>query len=243
VKTGLSFTKGISVYYQIKGDIISRINKGEWRVGERIPTEMELVEFYGVSRMTLRKALDELSEEGLLYRERGVGTFAAKRQVVRNQEYLVGVHEEMRSQGREVRSEVLQEEVVRSKSIAMDLGLEPGSELFHLQRLRFVDNVELLVDDTYMPMEIGDRISGADLSTESLFGLIEAEGYTILHGDKEIQAVAADAEIARLLRCKEGSPLFFMKTIMYDKRGVAIVVSELYIRSDLYSIKISAKRR
>jgi GntR family transcriptional regulator len=243
MRANIAHTKGISVYYQIIEDIVSRINNGEWKVGERIPTEMELVEYYGVSRMTLRKALDELSEEGLLYKERGVGTFAAKKQIVRNQETLLGVYEEMTSQGRIVRSEVLRKQTCKSKSIAKDLGQKPNSDIFHLQRLRYVDETKMLLDDTYLRREIGDKIADADFETQSLFDLLEKNGYTILYGNKEIQAITADGKIAKLLGCKTGLPLFFMKTVIYDKKGIPVAVSELYIRSDLYSIKITAKRK
>lgn len=95
----MRFKKGVSAYYQIKGDIVSRIASDEWMIGHKIPSEIELVSLYGVSRMTLRKALDELAEEGFLYKERGVGTYAARKQVVRSQEYLLGLSEEMSAQG------------------------------------------------------------------------------------------------------------------------------------------------
>lgn len=242
MKPRVLLKKGVSAYYQIKEDIISRINSGEWPVGERIPSESELVGFYGVSRMTLRKALDELAVEEMVYKERGVGTFAARRQIVRNQEHLSGLSEEMASQGRSVRSVILARGPVDSPSICRDLRIS-NSMVYHLQRLRYVNDEALLLDDTYLAPETA-REAGVDQIDEesSLFRLLEASGQALLYGEKEVHAVLASDKLARLLSYAEGNPLFYVKTVVYNQRGAPVMVSELHVRADRYSIKISAKR-
>lgn len=243
MRSGISFKKGVSAYYQIKEDIISRINSGDWALGEKIPSELELVRFYGVSRMTLRKALDELADEEVLYKERGIGTFAAKKQIVRNQEYLSGLSEEMAAQGSKVRSSIRVRETVDLPSIARDLELKQ-TKVFHLQRLRYVGNQALLLDDTFMPIEISEQVDVQSLGeNDSLFHLLESSGIPLLYGEKEVRAILASAKLAKLLSYREGYPLFYVKTIVHNHRGYPILVSELHIRSDRYSIKVTAKRR
>jgi DNA-binding GntR family transcriptional regulator len=242
MKSGISFKKGVSAYYQIKEDIISRINSGEWELGEKIPSEIELVEFYGVSRMTLRKALDELADEEVLYKERGIGTFAAKRQIVRNQEHLSGLSEEMAAQGSSVRSVICLREIVEFPSIARDLEIE-DAQVYHLQRLRYVNDEVLLVDDTFMPIEVAESANVEALGeTDSLFQFLESTDIALLYGEKEVHAILATAPLAKQLSYKEGHPLFYVKTIVHNQRGYPILVSELHIRSDRYSIKVTAKR-
>lgn len=242
MRSGISFKKGVSAYYQIKEDIVSRINSGEWALGEKIPSEMELVEFYGVSRMTLRKALDELADEEVLYKERGIGTFAARRQIVRNQEHLSGLSEEMAAQGSAVRSVIRAKETTDLQSVARDLNLK-GSKVYHLQRLRSVNNEVLLLDDTFMPVEVAEKAEIANLDeNDSLFKRLESSGFPLLYGTKEVHAILASAKLSKLLSCREASPLFYVKTVIFNHRGSPILVSELHIRSDRYSIKITAKR-
>jgi GntR family transcriptional regulator len=243
MKSGISFKKGISAYFQIKEDIISRINSGEWVVGAKIPTEVELVAFYGVSRMTLRKALDELADERVLYKERGIGTFAAKRQIVRNQEHLAGLSEEMESQGRVVRSVVRANEVVDLPNVARDLQ-QTAPSIHHLQRIRYVDNEVLLRDDTFLPLAIAEQARISELGeNESLFVKLESSGIALLYGEKDVRAILATPQLAKTLSCRQGHPLLHVRTIVHDKRGLPVLLSELFIRSDRYSIKISAQRR
>jgi DNA-binding GntR family transcriptional regulator len=242
MKSRVVFKKGMSAYYQIKEDVISRINNGEWPLGGKIPSELELVDFYGVSRMTLRKALDELADEEIVYKERGIGTFAAKRQIVRNQEHLSGLSEEMAAQNRTVRSAILAKELIDSPSICRDLTIS-DSRVYHLQRLRYVNGEALLLDDTYIPPEIADQAGVEQIDEDgSLFRLIESSGQALLYGEKEVHAVLASDNLARLLSYAKGNPLFYVKTVIYNQRGTPILVSELHVRAERYSIKISAKR-
>jgi GntR family transcriptional regulator len=242
MKSGIYFKKGISVYFQIKEDIISRINSGEWAVGAKIPTEVELVAFYGVSRMTLRKALDELTDEHVLHRERGIGTFVVQRQIVRNQEHLVSLTEEMESQGRTVRSVFVINEVTDLPNVAQTFK-QTEPTIHHLQRIRYVDKEALLIDDSYLPLAIAEQANISELAeNESLFVRLESNGITLLYGEKDIRAIVATQELAKALSCRPGYPLLYVKTLIHDKRGLPVLLSELYIRSDLYSIKISSQR-
>lgn len=147
----------------------SKINNEEWKVGEKILSKNEPVEYYGVSRMTLRKAFDEITDEGLLYRERGIGTFVLKKKIVRSHKKLIGFYEEMVSRGRKVRSLILEKKILRSMNVARELSLNPDADLFYLQRLRFLDNIEIMINETYMSSLIGEKISDADVENKSLF--------------------------------------------------------------------------
>ncbi len=238
------YEEGITIQRQIKDDVIARIKNETWKVGEQIPTENDLAGTYGVSRMTIRAALGSLVRDGLLQRKKGVGTFVAAKHFVRNQQYLLGLFEEMTSQGYTVRSSVLSLRPISSESIPEEIRPAPVGQVFLLRRLRHVDDIPMVLDDTYMGAEVARKISSKDLEDQSLYQVLESEGVGINYAEKVIDAIIADTETAELLQCEVGDLLFLMINRIFSNNANVIMISKLRIRGGgLYQIKITSKRK
>ncbi len=244
MRKGIVYEEGITIQRQIKDDIIARIRNETWKVGDQIPTEKDLAINYGVSRMTIRAALGSLVRDGLLHRKKGLGTFVAAKHFVRSQQYLLGLFEEMTSQGHKVRSSVLSFQSASPESIPEEIRPTPVGQLFLLRRLRYVDDIPMVLDDTYMHADIAREIESEDLTGQSLYQLVESKGIGISHAEKVIDSIAADAETAELMQCEVGCPLFFMVIRTFDNHGNEIMVSTDRIRGGgLYQIKLTSKRK
>lgn len=124
------------------------------------------------------------------------------------------------------------------------LRLDQSQEVFHLQRLRLLEGTELLLDDSYLPLETAQAAELQNFQdNESLFRRLETTGTTLVYGEKEVKSILADTYLAEVLGYREGGPLFHVRTLTFNHRGQPTLLSELNIRADRYTIKIVAKRK
>src|SRR3989454_11654646 len=127
-------------YYQLKEILRERARSGEWKPGDLIPSERELSEKYGISRMTARQAITDLVNEGLFYREQGKGTFVSERKITQQLIHLTGFTEDIRARGQRPGTRVLSAEMrLADEATAEKLRIDAGTLIFRLQRLRLVD--------------------------------------------------------------------------------------------------------
>src|SRR5215472_2708648 len=159
-------------YYQLKE--IIREQCASWEPGQLIPSELELCQMYAVSRTTVRKALDHLRQEGLLYRIQGKGTFVSPPKLrERFVHQAAGIYEDMASRGVALRTQVLEQTIIpASKTVAADLQLVVGSPVIKLVRLRFVNDEPLLVATTFLPYRSFPGLESEDLNAVSLYGVL-----------------------------------------------------------------------
>jgi GntR family transcriptional regulator len=226
-------------YYQLQEAL--REQCAAWEPGQPIPSETELCRLYGISRTTVRKALEQLTREGLLYRIQGKGTFVAPPKLrERFVHKTVGIYEDMTSRGVPIRTQVLEQSVVpASRLIAPELQLVVGNPVIKLVRLRYVEDEPLLLSTTYLPYRSFPGLEHEDLSNTSLYALLrEKYGIQLGYGTRLLEAVACSEEEARLLHIKPGAPLMVINGTMYDSEGHPVETGSARLRGDRSQIEI-----
>ena len=224
------------LHTQITETLRLQIQSAELKAGENFPSERELAERYGVSRMTVRQALRHLRQEGLIYHERGVGTFVSNRKLDVHTRNLSGFSEEMNSLGFAPSSRVLElKRESAGEKIAADLRLETGAEVFHLERLRLADNEPMAFESTYLPSALCPALDKIDLTVNSLYKVL-AENYNLpMHHAAEIlEAAAANRFLAQQLGVKTGAPVLVVHRVVFTESNQPIESAHTTYRADRY---------
>jgi len=212
----------VPLHIQLKQALKDQILGGSWKAGDLVPGEPDLCREFRVSRTTVRQALAGLAYEGLVVRERGRGTFVAPPKLTeRAAERLSGFYEDMAILGHPPVSRVLRQEIVpASEQVAARLNLKTGGRVVEIERLRLVQGEPVVLTTTRVPHKLCPGLEAADLTHRSLYEYLETEcGLTLARGRRTIEAVAADARQARLLRTRRGAPLAFLESVSYLDDG------------------------
>jgi GntR family transcriptional regulator len=224
----------LPLYAQVEAIIASSIADGTFPSGSRLPNEDELVERFTVSRTTIRQTIQNLIRRGLIEIRRGKGTFVTQPKITQEFTELSGFVEDMQSLGRQASARVLDKQIVpASESIARQLALTTGALVVRIQRVRLADKAPLSFDETYLPREIGEKIIENDLETEPIFSLLEQKyKVPLLEAEYRLEAVSADATVARALGVSVGSPIFLIERTSYSVGQQPIDYEKLYYRGD-----------
>lgn len=228
-------------YQTLKEAILGRIVMGTWGPGTLIPTEPELCQEFGVSRITVRHAISDLVHEGKLRTVQGKGTFvAAPKLQERFVQRVFGLYEDMERRGLHLTTEVIRQEVIpASTDVANCLGLTSGEPVHVLVRVRSVEEEKLLVSTTYIPEYLCPGLVHDDLSTGSLYQLLRTRyELTLYRGTRTLEAVAAGQWEARLLDLALASPLLRLDSITYLQDGRAFEYSQALHRGDRAKIEL-----
>ncbi|NMB12231.1 MAG: GntR family transcriptional regulator [Firmicutes bacterium] len=233
----------IPLYYQLKEALISRLSRERYKVGDRIPTEAELVKEYQVSRTTVRQALNELVHDGIITRHRGRGSILVKPPVQDRPSHLVGLTEEMKARGRKVRSDVLEcKWIGPSLSVRQALDVHHSDQVLLIVRVRYIDGEPVFYTKEYLPAWIG--LTPDDDFTGSLFELIKTRGGVhIAKGDMTVTAVAAQFPETEYLDVPEAFPLLRNLRSFYTMEDQPCGYVDQVCRSDRYHyfVQFSAK--
>jgi len=222
------------VYEIVRGNILS----GHWQPGDLLPPESELVTTYDVSRTVVRQALDMLVNEGLIYRQRGRGTFVAHPTVEQSLVRLISFTDDMRQRGCVPGTEVLFSGLVpASEDIATKLETEPGEELARMDRLRLADGEPMSIEQSYLVHRHCPGILDGDYAHNSLREALE-QRYNIhwTRASQVIRATSATLEMARLLSVKRRSPLLHIERVSYWQGSIPVEFLHIYYRGDRYSL-------
>ena len=240
-------SREIPLYYQLAGLLREKIVSGEFGVGEKIPTEAELVELYGVSRITVRQALASLVEEGLVRREAGRGTFAAEPPHGRpftGQLRLDGTLDDLISMGLATRVQLLELKSLRASAAdAEALRIERGDRIVRCVRLRYFHGQPYSYILNDLPHAIGSLIPRSYLKRGSILQFLENRlGIQLRGADQFVRATLADATVAPSLGVLIGAPLLFVDRIVFDTTGAVAERVRSYYRSDIYSFSLHMTR-
>jgi GntR family transcriptional regulator len=208
----------IPLYSQLYSLLASKIQSGELKAGDRIPAERELSEQLNISRITARQALDALVESGLVYRERGRGTFVAEPKM-RGLIGFTSFSEDIQSRGMRPGSSILSLELTKvDETLSNLLKINPGDFAVHLVRLRKADEKPVAIQSAYLPAYMVPGLENADLSELSLYKYLR-ENYFInpYWTEAELEAIPATAEEAHLLGIDKGDPVLVVKGITYTE--------------------------
>ena len=229
----------VPLYYQVEVALRRAIESGEFRDG-RLATQEELVERYGVSRITIRSALRRLEEDGLIERHRGRGTFVrqdAAAKIERHPDHLLGFEDELRRQGATPSVEVLAvEEIEPPADIGRALALL-GNECAHrVRRLGRANGEPLWLESRYYPPAVAAKMVGRDLGGASLANLLEQVlGVRIAGARLRVESASANARQARHLGVRRGHPLLVNQFAFYAADGRVLEVLRAAFRGDRYA--------
>jgi GntR family transcriptional regulator len=234
---------GIPLYIQIRESLRERFREGEYEVGALLPSEEALAREYGVSRMTLRHALDDLVKEGLIIRKHGVGTVVSSTRVVRDYSRLTSFFRDARQRGLEPHSRVdLLETIPADDLVAGELMIEPGEEVFHILRRRFLEEEIIALHELFIPAALCPWIPEADLETGSLYDLYDQHDLRIEWGKQIVEARAADPEAAEKLEIEPGSPVLYSKRISLTKNNLPVERVIAVSPGDRFSLNLVMRR-
>lgn len=234
----------IPLYYQIKIKLLEHIENGEFAVGKLLPTEMDLMGKYSVSRATVRRVMQDLEKDGLINRTAGKGTFVIRSKISRELTHLSSFTEDMKHMGKNVSSKILKYQVISSvDSIAEKFGLPPGAPLFYISRLRSVENEPVAINISYLNLPEGINITENELNeVGSIYALLERKGVPPLESDRTIEAIEANAERAKILQIPVGSPLLMVEGLVYTYNQHPIEYHQVISVGKRYKYNIHLKR-
>jgi GntR family transcriptional regulator len=234
----------VPLYRQIEDDLLAQITTGHLRQGEAIPPERELCERYGVSRITVRRAISELETRGYVRRHQGKGTFVSRPRIHREMGRLISFSEEMKAQGHTPGSRLLNlQHRPADKSVAGLLHVPEGHPTWIVERLRLADDEIVSLSISYLNLPMHVYLTPLELNTEiSLWSLLEQKGIFIGEADTEVRAIVADAHYAELLEVEEGDPLLVREGVNYSlsdlSEPVPIEAFEVVSRADRYQYSL-----
>ncbi len=238
----------IPLYYQLENVLREKITSGTFASGGRIPTEIELIKQYNVSRITVRQALRSLAEDGLIERRQGRGTYVAERKSARRKFtgkiHLTGSLDELIAMGMDTPVKVLEMNLVDADTHEAELlELKAGTPIYRLKRLRMNENKPFGLIINYLPEEIGSRLTIAELSSGALLHTIESKlGYNLDNARQEIKAELSDPYVANLLDIRVGTALLSIERTVYTDKGVPVEFVHTLYRSDLYGYSVNLVR-
>ncbi|WP_341888481.1 GntR family transcriptional regulator [Variovorax sp. YR752] len=233
----------VPMYSQIREIIRRQVLDGTYAPHSQVPSESQMMEAFGVSRITVRQALADLQREGLIFKVAGKGSFVAKPKAFQSLSRLQGFGEAMSSAGYETFSQVLSARRVKaSEVVARRLQLKPGSTVFEIQRLRHLNREPISVDVSYFRLPLGERLAREDLPARDIFVILENDyGMHLTHAELQIEAISADETLARHLRTAEASPLLRIERLTHaDEQPVDFEF--LYYRGDAFQYRLRIDR-
>jgi GntR family transcriptional regulator len=211
-------------YYQLKEILRDRVRSGAWKPGDLIPSERELSESYGISRMTARQAVTDLVNEGIFYREQGKGTFVSHNKIMQPLIRLSGFTEDITARGQRPGTRVLSARMWPADQMTAErLQIEIGTPVVRLERLRLADEEPLAVERSQIHFRGCERLLEEDLAHHSLYQLLERKfAIPLMAADQELEAGLANTEDAQLLHIEVGSAVLYTRRITFTDRNVAV---------------------
>lgn len=234
--------RSVPLYYQLANVLTEKIVSRELGTGDRLPTEVELVEEYGISRITVRQALRLLEEEGLIRREVGRGTFVNEYRPFTGALKLEGSLEDVISLGLTAVKVVEIKTVKASADDALKMGLEVGAPIIRGVRIRIHNGEPYSHIVSDLPADIGRRFTKADWKSVALRVIEEKLEIPLRDAEQTVRASLADATLARLLNTKVGAPLLAVERFVRTDNGRIVAHTRVHYRSDIYSLKVHLSR-
>lgn len=234
----------IPLYYQLAELIRERIRSGELASGEQLPSDRELAEQAGISRMTARQAIAYLVRDGTLVVKPGIGTFVAEPKLTYDAHHLLGFTEETMQHGGAVTTTVLEQDViVPPPLVASALGLGPGETAVKIVRLRGAGETPVLLGTSYVPARRCPGLETADLGSQSLYGLLELR-YSIRPqlARQTIEATVANEYESGLFGVDAGTPMLLLEGVTYTDDDRPAEYFKAVYRADRIRLEMESRR-
>jgi GntR family transcriptional regulator len=233
------------LYAVLEAQIAAGIAGGEFPTGSQLPTEEQLIQRFAVSRTTVRKAIQNLSDRGLIEIRRGTGTFVTQPRITQDLTELTGFVEDMDALGHAATARLIDRTVVAADAdVAQHLAVAVGTRVMRIRRVRLANGVGMSLDETYLPLEIGEKIVTHDLEAEPIFSLLEQRyNIPLVEAEYKLEAVSADADVAAALGVDTGSAIFLIERTSYSVGDRPVDYEKLHYRGDLIRFRTRLTRR
>ncbi|WP_058302834.1 GntR family transcriptional regulator [Gorillibacterium timonense] len=237
-------TSIVPLYHQVKEYLKNQIGSNVYKVDEMIPSERELSEQFEINRLTVRQAINELVQEGLLYRQRGVGTFVAMPKIEQPLTKLTNFSSDMHSRGLAPGAQVVSMEVIpASKPISMQLQIPEGEQVIELVRVRTANGEPLALERSYLVYELAHGLYEMNMENASLYQMLEDIcGLKLVKALQTIEVSTARQDEAGILDIGQHDPVMLIERTTFTEGSNRPVeyVRSLY-RGDRYKFSIEMK--
>lgn len=232
------------LHKKISDELRLKIDEGELAVDEKIPSENELCEQFSVSRLTVRRSLQTLEQEGLIYRCQGLGAFVKDQEATKQMIHLSDFEEDMIGAGMRPESKVLLSSVVTpTKEVLRQMHLQEGTKVFRLDRLRLGNERPVAFDTTWLPMVYGQLIADENMADTTIYKVLEEKYHIdVVSGKARITAALPDEDLCRHLDIEAGNPLLLFRRTSYTENEKLIYYQERYIRPDRMAYEVFMER-
>jgi GntR family transcriptional regulator len=221
----------LPLYQQLQHALRRAIDAGAWASASALPAERQLASALGISRITVRKAIDALVEEGLLVRRAGAGNFINTR-IEKNFAKLTSFSEDMRARGRIPRNEWLKRsEGLVTPEEALRLRLSPGAAVYRFHRIRYADELPMCLEHATIA---ASALASLDAVGDSMYEALEAGGNRPVRALQRLSALLLNAEQARLLQTREGDAGLCVERLGFARDGRAVEFCRSWFRGDMY---------
>lgn len=236
------------LYQIVEHELWKKIHSGEYPLDSRIPTEMELAQQLGVSRPTVRQALDSLTRHGYLTRIKGKGTFVTEPKVLHDTcRFLMSYQTESRYKGVSLHTQVIENVVTHPPGhVAQSLDLQPSEKVIKLTRLRWLEDYHsgapVVYTTVYVPQKLFPNMTEFDFTTRSFYEVLEEQGLGVRSNVKKLEVIPASNKLTQLLKTNRYEPLILISALGRTAEEMPIEYSESYYPSSRNSFHISVHR-
>ena len=226
----------LPTYVKLKEEIQQSIENGSLVPGDRLPSERELAEAKGLSRMTVRQALSELVAAGALYREQGRGTFVSARKM--QQRNIASFSETVRMRGYMPSTRVLEFAIARPPGDIAQRLMIPDSEVYRAMRIRLADSTPVAVEEVFIPFHICPGLERVDLAGSLYRLMTETFGHRIGSADSSVSALLPGARYQEYLNIPRNTPVLKINSLYYSASGTTLYYERAIYRADMYEYNI-----
>lgn len=236
----MMFTKSSgAMYEQIKADLVAKIQSGEYKSDNRLPSERQMEELYQVSRVTIRKAVDDLVHQGVLIRRQGAGTFVANRKLTVSMRELKGIMEELQDNGLSPESQLCQCQYLAYSPDLQDiwntLNVSESEQVFFVQRLYSHQEMPLVIENNYFPAYLGEELEVFNLEKNILYKALSMIGHPVERAQQIMSARLADTQERKLLQLKQNIAVLNLERLNLSAENEPLLFARGVFAGDKYS--------
>ncbi len=230
---------GIPLYIQLKHKLLKEI-KSNYKPNDLLPAESQLLKLYKVSRITVRKAMEELEREGIVVKKQGKGTFVREKKILYDANSIGSLTQRLSKQNHSLQTKTIEYEIISGEHYVKDL--LHCDTLLCVKRFRVLDGVPFALMLNYVNIQKAEGLQ-KNFKIQSLYTFLKQEyGIEFYKAEETVEARAATKQEAKKLGIKEDAPLLSLHRLSYGKDGKPIEFSDIVIKSDMYKHKIILTR-
>jgi GntR family transcriptional regulator len=234
----------LPIYYQLKAIIREKIEKQEWKPSAKIPSEAYLSNYNKISVMTVRQAINDLRDEGLLYKIRGKGVFVSQPKLERDLSELSSFTEKLIKRGFNIKRKILDLGISPATSdVAAKLQIAQNADVLRVERLMIYGHTPFYYDVNIFPQDLGHDLSREDFSQSSIYPLLEHKlGLNLGSANLTIEAISCPDHPGKLLKIKNGTPVLHLSQVTHLVGGRPVQIVDALARSDIFKYTLVRKK-